>query len=105
MGKTREEVLLAIRKKLREVAPGAKAILFGSRARGDATQDSDWDLLIILDKPEIEPTDFDRIAFPLYEIGWEMEQLFSIRLYTKASWEKRRFTPFYKRIEKAGVVI
>lgn len=32
-----------------EVLPlGAHAILFGSRARGDARHDSDWDVLILL---------------------------------------------------------
>ena len=105
MAELREMILQAIKEKLREVAPEARAVLFGSRARGDARPDSDWDLLIILDKPKIEPADFDRIVFPLYELGWENGQLFSIRLYTGSSWEKRYFTPFYKRIEEEGITI
>ena len=28
--------------------------MYGSRARNEATEDSDWDLLILLDKPKIE---------------------------------------------------
>jgi len=31
--------------------PTARIILYGSRARGDAQPDSDWDLLILLDGP------------------------------------------------------
>ena len=31
---------------------GGRLILYGSQARGTATDASDWDLLIILDKPK-----------------------------------------------------
>jgi predicted nucleotidyltransferase len=36
---------------LREAAPGAKVILFGSYARGDATDGSDLDFLVV--EPEV----------------------------------------------------
>ena len=39
-------------------------ILYGSRARNEATEDSDWDLLILLDKPKIEQHDY-RYIYPL----------------------------------------
>ena len=32
----------------------AKVILFGSRARGDASQDSDWDFLVLTDRKDAE---------------------------------------------------
>lgn len=31
------------------VEPGAEVLLFGSRARGDAREDSDWDVLVLLE--------------------------------------------------------
>jgi predicted nucleotidyltransferase len=34
--------------RLREAAPVEKVILFGSRARGDAVLDSDWDICVLL---------------------------------------------------------
>ena len=33
------------------VEPGAEVILYGSRARGDAHAESDWDLLVLVDGP------------------------------------------------------
>lgn len=90
---------------LHSVAPDGKVILFGSRARGDAREDSDWDLLILLDKPQIEPSDFDKISYPLYELGWQEGEQFSPKLYTVKDWLKRSFTPFYKNIEKEGIVL
>mgnify|MGYP002673241882 CR=1 FL=1 len=47
----KEHILAAIHKCLAKNLPASgKAILFGSQARGTAREDSDWDILIILDK-------------------------------------------------------
>ncbi len=105
MKKSKEKILKAIKLKLKTIDTGSKVILFGSRARGDAKPDSDWDILVILDKPKVEPADFDNISYPLYELGWQEGELFSIKLYSKAEWEKRNFTPFYKNIEKEGILL
>jgi predicted nucleotidyltransferase len=42
------ELLETCRDAVREVVPGAVLILYGSRARGDAGWDSDYDLLILV---------------------------------------------------------
>ena len=34
--------------KIRAVEPEAEILLYGSRARGDAREDSDWDLFVVL---------------------------------------------------------
>lgn len=64
--------------------PNARLILFGSQARGDANADSDWDLLIILDKNEIQYEDFDTYAYPFVALGWKFGEYFSSKLYTSA---------------------
>lgn len=43
-----QTALLAAVDRLRSVAPVERVILFGSRARGDHGQDSDWDLCVLL---------------------------------------------------------
>lgn len=45
----RSEIIEQIRKTVCGIAPTAKAILFGSEARGEARSDSDIDLLILLE--------------------------------------------------------
>lgn len=56
-----EKTILQIRNTAKSTIPsGSKAILFGSRARGDTHQDSDWDILILLDKDHLDQTDYDK---------------------------------------------
>ncbi len=105
MKKSREEILKAIKQTLKAISPDARIILFGSQARGDARPGSDWDLLVILDKAKIELSDFDLISYPIFELGLNEGEHFSTKLYTQSEWEKRSFTPFYKNIEKEGVML
>ncbi len=50
------------------IEPEAEVLLFGSRARGDAREDSDWDVLVLLDevsfKGDIAITEGLYYAFP-----------------------------------------
>ena len=67
-----ETVLLRrIRETVHAIEPTAQIILYGSRARGDAEPDSDWDLLVLLDG---DVTD-ERVRFvkALYELERETD--------------------------------
>ena len=51
---TDDKTILKIKDIAKSAIPsGSKAILYGSRARGDARNDSDWDFLILLDKDKL----------------------------------------------------
>lgn len=105
MQSNNKKILGQIKKKLHALAPDARAILFGSRARGDARSASDWDILILLNKEKIELSDHNTIVYPLIELGWNLDMNFSIKLYTKKEWASRYFTLFYKNVEKEGVAL
>lgn len=77
---------------------GSHALLYGSRARGDARPDSDWDILIILDKEKLTPEDYDRISYPLTVLGWEMGEYINPIIYTSEEWKQYRITPFYHNV-------
>ena len=105
MKSTRQKLLRAIKNTILSVDKNGKVILYGSQARGTANINSDWDLIILLDKSKIEAEDFDRISYPLIELGWNEGEQISPKLYTFDDWKKRDFTPFYKNIEKEGIVL
>jgi len=79
--------------------------LYGSRARGDAHSDSDWDILVLLDKKKIEQSDYDGISYSITELGWELGEAIIPVLYTKEEWRQNSFTPFYKNVEREGILI
>lgn len=51
MAATTETTNVHIRRMILEVLPGAEIILFGSRARGSEAKTSDYDLLVIIERP------------------------------------------------------
>ena len=65
----KKRIIEAMHNRLHEIDPHAKAILFGSRARGTEHEGSDWDVLILLDKPKVTLQDYDKYSYPLRELG------------------------------------
>lgn len=95
-----------IKKVAKEVIPsGGQLFIYGSRARGDANEGSDWDLLIILDKSKIEQSDYDNVSFSFTMLGWGNGQSVIPVLYTKEEWENSTFLPFYKNVEKDKILL
>lgn len=91
------EDLTAIAKKI--MPKGSNVWLYGSRARGDAQIDSDWDILVLMDKESIAKEDFEKFSYPLIEYGWNFGADLSPQLYTKKEWEAMRITPYYQNVE------
>ena len=82
-----------------------KAILFGSRARGDARHDSDWDVLVLLGKDRITASDQDAVAYPIHQIGWEIDEMVNPVMYTMRDWKSKRGTPFYENVMREGIAL
>ena len=102
----KSQVIENIREVAKTTLPkGSTLLLYGSRARGDAGKDSDWDLLILLDKPELSESDYDNISFPFTMLGWNIGELISPQMYTKKDWESISFLPFHKNVEHDKIVL
>lgn len=99
MGK--EEIINSIRKLSRQIMPvGSQVYIYGSQARGDAHEDSDWDVLILLDKDNIDSTDRDTYGYPLFELGWEINAEIHPTIYSLHRWNKKDVSPeFYENVE------
>ncbi|MEW6202318.1 MAG: nucleotidyltransferase domain-containing protein [bacterium] len=64
-----------------------KIILFGSRARGDFAEDSDWDFLVIVDK-ELSFLEKREILSDIYRNLAKLKDSYEVILKSEASFEK-----------------
>lgn len=102
----KETILSSIRALGAKVLPkGARLILFGSQARNDAHEDSDWDLLILLNDKQLNNDTFGAYAYPFVELGWEYGTYFSPKIYTYLEWAKRKGTLFYDNVNREGMAL
>ena len=99
------QITTRIRTEIKRIDPKAKVILFGSRARGDAKKDSDWDLLILIDSQDIREKE-DLFRDKIYDLELETGEIVSMFVYNNKDWTSRhKITPLYKSIKKEGVVL
>ncbi len=106
MKRNAKQILDSIRQSLAQHLPtDGRAVLFGSQARGDAHPDSDWDILIVLDKEKLEPEDYDTVTYPLTTLGWDLGERINPIMYTLKEWTASCITPFYKNVEQEGIVL
>lgn len=100
------QILQQIKSSVTATDPDAKVILFGSYARGDYNEESDIDLLILINKDNITYDDRTRIGGPLYMLEIRNGISISPMIYSKDFWEhKHKITPFYESVNEEGVVL
>jgi len=79
-------------------------VLYGSCARGDATADSDIDLMVLLDDPiELAP-DLRRIVHALYPLQLQVDQPIHFLPASVADFEAQQFS-LYRNVKREGVVL
>lgn len=101
------QVIESISNAVKEFAPDAKAILFGSEARREARSDSDIDLLILLPdntwaKRYVEGR--DELSGRLYEIELANDVMISPVILLRSMWDSRK-TQFTVNINNEGIEI
>jgi len=102
----REELLEQVKQTIHEIEPDADIILYGSRARGDAHSESDWDFLILLDGV-VDDARTDIIRHRLYEIEWDCGEVLSSIVRSRQEWDTslHQVTPLSKVIREQGILI
>ena len=104
----KENEKIAIKSLKEELAKRFKLVdlwLFGSKARGDDTQESDIDVMIQLveTNPETESQIYDIV----YEINLKNDTFISVIIFSKYEIHEGPMaeSPIYKIIQKEGVLI
>lgn len=84
----------------------AEVILYGSRARGDADPDSDYDLLVLTDG-EVDLEREDLFRRQLFSIELETGAVLTVILMSRNDWYSALYgaMPFRQNVERDGIVL
>ena len=100
------ELLKILKQSVQSIDPLASLILYGSFARGDYREDSDIDLLILIDKEErVTYADRYKITAPIHDIALKTGAIISTIVRTKKEWKNQTVTPFYENVNREGIVL
>lgn len=95
------------RETLAQQFPGLveQLIIFGSKARGTSTEESDLDLLVVIREGDWRVK--DAITRPGYLLAVDTNAVPSIIVLTSEEWESlhRREAPFWQTVQRDGVVL
>lgn len=101
----KSQVLQQLKNRLNAIDPSAKAFLFGSMARGTEHKGSDWDILILLDKPKITLDDYNRYSYPLREFGWSINEIINPILFTEKEWKENHYSLFNHNVQRDRIAL
>ena len=96
-----EEYANLLRKKLGSQLK--QVFLFGSQARGDSWEGSDYDILVIVDKrtPDIREETLDVSV----EMMNRYDKLFAVLLYSEKEWQRAQDFPLAWNIKHEGIPV
>lgn len=79
--------------------------LFGSKARGDATPESDVDVLVVVRR--YEPKLIDALYDLLLDVCLDHDVYISLKVFSKAEYERLNHprTPFMQNVVREGVAL
>jgi predicted nucleotidyltransferase len=98
--------LYDLKAEILKIEPTAQLILYGSRARGDAKPDSDWDLLLLTEKNKVSFELEDALRMPVTLKELELAEVLSLQIFNKSEWHtKFRITPYYENIQREGILV
>jgi len=101
----KDKILGQISYSIRQEDSNAEIFLFGSRARGDNTDFSDWDILVLIDDKNTLNWE-ERFRNHLYEIELETGEIISPIVYSKEYWNSfMKYSPLFINVNNEGLRI
>lgn len=105
-GEEERTILVRCRNAVKAIDPSADVILYGSRARREASPDSDYDILIVADGPATLERE-DMLRRSIYPIELETGAVLTVILVNRADWNSSLYDsmPFCRNIKREGILL
>jgi len=84
-----QNILANISSRVHDIIPDAQVLLYGSRARGDWNEESDWDVLILTNQ-DVNRSLKDAIWDSVFPLSIEISSFISPLIVQKDAWENYR---------------
>jgi uncharacterized protein len=99
-------ILEKVKDAVRRIEPSAEILLYGSRAREDYHEDSDWDFLVLVDGV-VDTARTDRVRHKVFEVELETGEVLSSIVKSRQDWNRpeARLIPLHVNIEREGIAI
>ena len=97
-------MLLACKRVIQDHVPDATVVLFGSRARGDAARDSDYDLLV-LTNASLTSAEEDRISDAVCGLELERGVIICLIFFARDYWDRHSLMPLHQEVDRKGIVL
>ena len=95
-----------VRKQVQLIDSNAKIILFGSRARGDAIMDSDWDFLVLTERKDTDALADQLRKRILREVELKYDAAISLIVKNISIWQNDyAVTNIYESIADEGILL
>ena len=88
MGKKTDNIIKSFAKEVRKKIPKSKIYLFGSRVKGKAKKNSDYDFLIVSD--DFKNSNFEERCAEIYFLKRNIPAAMDILCYTVKEFEKKK---------------
>ena len=100
-----DPVILAFKKRLLErfSIDIRKVLLYGSRARGDFEQESDYDVIVLVDKAD--KTLEEQICNTAWDFGFERHVSISVLVFEQTQLETDLYEPLFINVRREGVAL
>jgi len=95
-----------IKQNVHEVDATAQVWLYGSRVRGEAREDSDWDVLVLSQKDTLSFKEEECFMDHICELMVKTGQVIHLFAYGMKDWHSRHaVTPFYQNVQSEAILL
>ena len=96
-------MLAEVKQAILQHEPEAEVILYGSAARGEREPESDYDVLVLVDR-ELSVAEEDRVYDAVYEVQLDRGAVISVMFYTRDEWRSglASVSPYRVNVEREG---